>query len=58
MYTMHPAIPESIGTINLKWARCSSAEGVLNGRLLRRGIVMYLRTATYKIEFSIMLSNL
>jgi hypothetical protein len=38
--------------------RCRSAEGVLNGRRLRRRIVRYLRTATYEIAFSIMSSNL
>ncbi len=46
---MDPAIPEAIRTMNLNWARCRSAEGVLNGRRLRRGIVGYLRTATYEI---------
>jgi hypothetical protein len=29
MKPMDPAIPEVIGTINLKWARCRSTAGVL-----------------------------
>jgi hypothetical protein len=29
MKPMDPAIPEAIGTINLEWARCRSAEGML-----------------------------
>jgi hypothetical protein len=57
MYPMDPAISEAIRTMNLKWARCHSAEGVLNGRRLRRGIVRYLRTATYEIELSILCSK-
>ena len=50
-------IPEVIGTMNLKRARCPSAEGVLNGGRLRREIIMYLRTATYEIAVSMMRSN-